>query len=126
MSKKLNLYDNWLFKIDAYFSHLEQTCQQNGSDMLIINSSDVTDLDTINKILAFLGLSPLSQLQSRLRPQNNPDLRNRIIQEAFSRGLLLLPCGETAIRITPPLCINEAQIDVGLKVLDEVLATLGK
>ncbi len=58
--------------------------------------------------------------------QNNPDLRNRIIQEAFSRGLLLLPCGETAIRITPPLCINEAQIDVGLKVLDEVLATLGK
>ncbi|MCH8964451.1 MAG: aminotransferase class III-fold pyridoxal phosphate-dependent enzyme [Planctomycetes bacterium] len=58
--------------------------------------------------------------------QNNPDLRDRIIQEAFNRGLLLLPCGETAIRITPPLCINETQIDVGLKVLDEVLATLGK
>src|SRR5690606_2003611 len=33
----------------------------------------------------------------------NPQLRDRIVEEAFNRGLLLLGCGETAIRITPPL-----------------------
>lgn len=51
--------------------------------------------------------------------------RSRIIQEAFQRGLLLLPCGENTIRITPPLCINDTQIDVGLRVFDEVLMALG-
>ena len=60
------------------------------------------------------------------KDQRHPELCGRIIQEAFNRGLLLLPCGESSIRITPPLCINEAQLDVGLKVLDEVLSTLGK
>lgn len=65
-------------------------------------------------------------VRGKSKEQNHPELRGRIIQEAFSRGLLMLPCGETAIRVTPPLCINETQLDVGLKVLDEVLATLGK
>jgi 4-aminobutyrate aminotransferase len=60
------------------------------------------------------------------KEMQHPELRGRILREAFSRGLLLLPCGETSLRITPPLCINETQIDVGLRVLDEVLATLGK
>ncbi len=65
-------------------------------------------------------------VRGRNKDQQHPELRSRIIQEAFNRGLLLLPCGESSIRITPPLCINEAQMDVGLKVLNEVLATLGK
>jgi 4-aminobutyrate aminotransferase len=49
-------------------------------------------------------------------------LRQRIAYAAFERGLLLLPCGEFGIRFCPPLCINKTQIDVGLKILDEVLA----
>lgn len=50
--------------------------------------------------------------------------RGKILQECFQRGLILLGCGESAIRIIPPLCINEAQVDVGLKVLDEAIATV--
>ncbi len=51
-------------------------------------------------------------------------LRNQIAQAAFQRGILLLPCGETAIRMIPPLCINQTQLDVGLKILEEVLGCL--
>jgi len=50
------------------------------------------------------------------------DLKNRILKSAFDRGLILLPCGELSIRFCPPLCINETQLDVGLKLFDEVLA----
>jgi len=55
-----------------------------------------------------------------------PELRDRIVKECFDRGLLLLPCGETSIRFIPPLCINDTQIDVGLRVFEEALATLQK
>jgi 4-aminobutyrate aminotransferase len=47
--------------------------------------------------------------------------RDRIVQEAFRRGLLLLPCGRNTIRISPPLNISREEIDEGLKVLEEVL-----
>ncbi len=65
-------------------------------------------------------------VKGRNKDKFDPQLSDRIIQEAFNRGLLLLPCGEHSIRITPPLCINQTQLDVGLMVLDEALTTLRK
>ncbi len=50
------------------------------------------------------------------------DLRDEIVQAAFHKGLLLLGCGETAIRFCPPLCITAGQIDTALGILDGVLA----
>jgi 4-aminobutyrate aminotransferase len=60
------------------------------------------------------------------RRSDKPDarLRHRILQAAFQRGLILLPCGEASIRFCPPLCINETQLEVGLRIFDEVLATI--
>lgn len=54
----------------------------------------------------------------------DPRLRDRILNEAFGRGLLLLGCGDHAIRFIPPLCINRVQLEVGLDVFDEVVATV--
>ena len=56
--------------------------------------------------------------------RGDPKLRSRILQAAFERGVILLPCGEVAIRFCPPLCINETQLDVGLKLFDEAVATI--
>jgi len=47
--------------------------------------------------------------------------RDRIVQESFRRGLLLLPCGRNSIRISPPLNISRDEIDQGLAVLEEVM-----
>ena len=45
----------------------------------------------------------------------DPVLRDRMVELAFERGLLLLGCGKSAIRFCPPLCITAvAQIDVAL------------
>src|SRR5205807_183636 len=47
----------------------------------------------------------------------DPVLRDQIVQTAFQRGLLLLGCGENAIRFCPPLCITKAQVDTALDIL---------
>lgn len=51
-----------------------------------------------------------------------PALRDEIVQTAYRRGLLLLGCGESAIRFCPPLCITAEQIDVALRILAEILS----
>ncbi|MBD2456511.1 acetyl ornithine aminotransferase family protein [Nostoc sp. FACHB-87] len=48
-------------------------------------------------------------------------LRDRIIQEAFLRGLLLLGCGKAAIRFCPPLIIDSHQIQTALDILSDIL-----
>ncbi|AFY31581.1 acetyl ornithine aminotransferase family protein [Calothrix sp. PCC 7507] len=51
-------------------------------------------------------------------------LRDRIIQAAFLRGLLLLGCGKAAIRFCPPLVIDSNQIQIALQILTEIFRTL--
>ncbi|HYJ60645.1 MAG TPA: aminotransferase class III-fold pyridoxal phosphate-dependent enzyme [Actinomycetota bacterium] len=43
-------------------------------------------------------------------------------QRSFQRGLLVLGCGDDAIRISPPLVFREDQARVALDILDEVVA----
>jgi 4-aminobutyrate aminotransferase len=49
------------------------------------------------------------------------ELRDRILQEAFLRGLLLLGCGQAAIRFCPPLVIDSEQIKIALDIISDVL-----
>src|SRR5207247_9019164 len=52
----------------------------------------------------------------------NPELRDALVQAAFQRGLLLLGCGESAIRFCPPLCLTAEQVDKALEILSGVLS----
>lgn len=45
-------------------------------------------------------------------------LRDRIVHNAFTHGLLLLGCGESVIRLAPPLNIERPLLDEGLQVLE--------
>ena len=49
------------------------------------------------------------------------ELRNRIEQLAFERGLLTLGCGRSTIRVSPALCITQAEAEEGLLILDEAI-----
>ncbi|NEU71969.1 acetyl ornithine aminotransferase family protein [Hassallia byssoidea VB512170] len=53
------------------------------------------------------------------------ELRDRILQEAFLRGLLLLGCGKAAIRFCPPLVIDSEQIKIALDIIADVLVEIG-
>ncbi|HZB47917.1 MAG TPA: aminotransferase class III-fold pyridoxal phosphate-dependent enzyme, partial [Mycobacteriales bacterium] len=45
-------------------------------------------------------------------------------QGCFERGLLVLECGETTVRMSPPLVVTAEQAEVALDVLTEVLTGL--
>jgi len=53
-----------------------------------------------------------------------PDLRNRLVQMAFQKGVLLLGSGDTTLRLMPPLIVEEEQADFALRVLESCIAEL--
>ncbi len=69
-----------------------------------------------------LGLMTAMDLgKSPADPSPNPELREAIVQAAFQRGLLLLGCGESAIRFCPPLSISADQVEAALSILGDTL-----
>ncbi|MDE2236729.1 MAG: aminotransferase class III-fold pyridoxal phosphate-dependent enzyme, partial [Elusimicrobia bacterium] len=62
------------------------------------------------------------------RASKKPDgeLVHALELEAFKRGLLLLSCGKSVIRVAPPLVLDSYDVDTGLSILDESLTALGR
>jgi 4-aminobutyrate aminotransferase len=54
------------------------------------------------------------------------ELRNRVESLAFEKGLIILGCGETSIRLCPPLIVSEDEATVGLDILEEALTQVEK
>jgi 4-aminobutyrate aminotransferase len=48
-----------------------------------------------------------------------PGLRDKVIDNAFHRGLLTLGSGENSIRLSPPLIIDQEQADCAIRVMEE-------
>ncbi len=89
--------------------------------------SRLTEIAATRKVIdrpRGLGLMCGVDVVSRRTGKGDAKRREKILQAAFERGLILLGCGEAGIRFCPPLCINEAQLDVGLKLFDEAVATV--
>jgi 4-aminobutyrate aminotransferase len=54
----------------------------------------------------------------------DPTTRDAILDRCFESGLLLLGCGESAIRFCPPLCITSGQVKTCLALLDRVVSAV--
>ena len=61
-------------------------------------------------------------VQDRETKERAIELRDEIIQRAFRKGLLLIPCGANTIRLTPPLNISRELVDEGLRIFAESVA----
>ncbi|AKB37440.1 4-aminobutyrate aminotransferase [Methanosarcina siciliae C2J] len=51
----------------------------------------------------------------------DPIRRDRIVREAFKEGVLLLPCGDSVIRFSPPLVMTEEEADIGLDKFEKAM-----
>ncbi len=53
-------------------------------------------------------------------------MRDKIVELAFERGLLILGCGETSVRLCPPLIVNQQEVDIALDILEECITLAAK
>ncbi len=70
-----------------------------------------------------IGIELVKDQQSR---EPHPEMRQQVIRRAFEMGLLVLGCGESTIRLMPPLIVEKHQADFALDVLDHVIGEAEK
>jgi 4-aminobutyrate aminotransferase len=66
-----------------------------------------------------IGIEIVKDQASR---ETAPTWRDRIVDLAFERGLLILGCGETSIRLAPSLIVNTHEAEIALDILEECIS----
>ncbi|MBK9162434.1 MAG: acetyl ornithine aminotransferase family protein [Acidobacteria bacterium] len=65
-----------------------------------------------------LGVEFVTDKASR---KPDPELRDRIEMACFNKGLVILGCGTSTIRWSPPLILTKENADVALEIFDEAI-----
>lgn len=69
-----------------------------------------------------LGLMQVIEVvRDRKSKEADPDLRRKLIYQSFLDGLLILPCGASAIRFIPQLGVSLEEIEMAIKIFERVI-----
>ncbi len=104
---------------------LQEKYMANAGKMGVLLKSRLTDLRKRHPLIGDVrGIGLMVGVEIVREPGSNiwnPVLRDSLIQECFNRGLLVLGAGPSTIRLSPPLIIDEDQVDCAVRILDEAM-----
>jgi len=63
-------------------------------------------------------------VRDRQTKERATEERNKVVDECFKRGLLVLGAGRNAIRLSPPLVLTKPQAETAVRILDEAIGTV--
>jgi 4-aminobutyrate aminotransferase len=87
-------------------------------DRLKVIQSKHPSIGEVRGIGLMIGIEFVKDIASKIPAV---ELRNRVEQLAFERGLLTLGCGRSTIRVSPALCITQVEAEEGLQILEEAI-----
>ncbi len=70
-----------------------------------------------------IGIELVKNQQTR---EPHPEARRKVVERAFQQGLLVLGCGESTVRLMPPLIVEQDQADFALEVLERCITEAEK
>jgi 4-aminobutyrate aminotransferase len=68
-----------------------------------------------------IGIELVKDRQTKERAAKE---RDRLVDECFKRGLLVLGAGRNALRLSPPLVLTKEEADTAVRILDEALTSV--
>ena len=57
---------------------------------------------------------------------DTPEHAEEVQWAAFQRGLLVLECGRSSVRLSPPLTVSEGEIRTGLELFEAAVADVAR
>jgi 4-aminobutyrate aminotransferase len=102
------------------------------------NAQDVSEytLDALSEIMARhpsigdvrgIGLMiGVEFVKDREKKEPAVALRDEIVELAFARRMLTLGCGNSTIRLSPPLSTSQGEVDEALKIFEEAISIAEK
>ncbi len=109
----------------ATFELIENGYMQNAAEMgdytLQILKEMITQHPSIGEVRGKGLMIGVEFVKNRETKEPDAILRDQVVDNAFLRGLLLLGCGSSVIRLAPPLNVSRSEVDEAMEILEESL-----
>jgi 4-aminobutyrate aminotransferase len=115
-----------LATIDLIEKHYLQNVREVGEYALDALAEIMARHPSIGDVRGIGLMIGVEFVQNRETKDPAVDLRDEVVNLAFELGLLTLGCGQSVIRISPPLSTTKTEIDEGLMILEEAIALAEK
>ena len=80
---------------------------------------------TVGQVRGLGLMIGIEMVRDQRTREKAPQIRDRVVELAFERGLLVLGAGENSIRLCPPLVVTRDQCDFAVDTLEECLKLAG-
>jgi len=115
-----------LATIDLIEKHYLQNVREVGEYTLDALAEIMARHSSIGDVRGIGLMIGVEFVQDRESKDPAINLRDEVVDLAFERGLLTLGCGQSVIRISPPLSTTKTEIDEGLMIFEEAIALAEK
>jgi 4-aminobutyrate aminotransferase len=109
---------------------VEQGLMQNAADMGAFLMGRLRELAARHALIGDvrgLGLMiGVDLVKNRANRETAPVERDAILQHCFSQGLVLLGCGESAIRLCPALVVTREEAETAIRILESAFAEVAR
>jgi 4-aminobutyrate aminotransferase len=112
--------------IDLIKTQYMQNAAEMGSYALDVLTEIMARHASIGQVRGIGLMIGVEFVKDRISKEPDHDLRERIVDLAFERGMLTLGCGKSTIRIAPSLSVNKTEMDEGLAVFEEAVTLAEK
>lgn len=103
-----------------------QNAAQTGEYLLQVLSEMMVRHPSIGHVRGKGLMIGIEFVKDRLTKEPDHEIRDSIVEYAFQRGLLLLGCGQSVIRIAPPLNVSRTEIDEAMEIFETSLTLCEK
>jgi 4-aminobutyrate aminotransferase len=110
-----------LATIDLIEKHYLQNCAEVGQYALDALCEIMVRHPSIGQVRGLGLMIGVEFVKDRQLKTPAEKLRDEVVERAFERGLLLLGCGKSTVRISPPLSVSRSEVDEGLMIFEEAV-----
>jgi len=104
---------------------LEEKLHENavkvGEEIMKIGREWVENYEIVGDVRGLGPMIGVEIVKDKKTKDYAPEIRKKIIEKSFKKGLILLPCGKSTIRIAPPLNITAEQARKGMEIMEEAI-----
>jgi len=110
-----------LATLDVIRSGLVENADKRGRQLRRGLDTLGNDFECIGDVRGLGLMQAVELVKDRKTKEADKQIRDQLLQSCFTKGLMLLSCGESTIRFCPPLLVNSEEIEISLEIFQRVL-----
>ncbi len=108
------------------YGELQAAAYRKGKRMMKRLKQMMEDYEIVGDVRGLGMMIGVELVKDKRSKEPAVEEQEKVLEQCFSNGLLLLPCGTSSIRLIPPLTISDANLETGLNLFEDAIKSANR